>query len=160
MAEFGVKYRDPVDPTIDPISIAGVLRNRRPLPQMKETLSVDGAATIVGAGLGTTSLTTYVESGVGIAEGGRTGFTAVVCSILMLGFIFLAPLVSFVPVIATTGALFWVGIHLFPTRQELRNYRMLDMITVLVMIIVTIWTFAIDRALLFGFLIARRANQI
>jgi adenine/guanine/hypoxanthine permease len=123
------------------------------LPNMKETLSVDGVATIVGAGLGTTSLTTYVESGVGIAEGGRTGFTAVVCSVLMLGFIALAPLVSLVPVIATTGALFWVGIHLFPTKQELKKYSWLDIITVVGMIVVTIWTFAIDRALLFGFII-------
>ena len=123
------------------------------LPNMKETLSVDGAATVVGAGLGTTSLTTYVESGVGIAEGGRTGLTAVVCSILMLGFLALAPLVSLVPVIATTGALFWVGIHLFPSRQELKRYHLLDIVTVIGMIVVTIWTYAIDRALLFGFII-------
>tara|TARA_Y100000310_G_scaffold105141_1_gene103513 strand:+ start:3220 stop:4584 length:1365 start_codon:yes stop_codon:yes gene_type:complete len=123
------------------------------LPQMKETLSVDGAATIVGSGLGTTSLTTYVESGVGIAEGGRTGFTAVVISILMLLFLALTPLLNLVPLIATTGALFWVGLHLFPSKQELKKYTRLDMFTVLGMIIVTIWTFAIDKALLFGFII-------
>ncbi len=123
------------------------------LPQMKETLSVDGAATIVGSGLGTTSLTTYVESGVGIAEGGRTGFTAVVVSILMLSFLVLTPLLNLVPLIATTGALLWVGIHLFPSRDELKTYTKLDMFMVIGMIIVTIWTFAIDKALLFGFII-------
>lgn len=122
-------------------------------PNMKEALSVDGGATMLGSTLGTTSLTTFVESGVGIAEGGRTGFTAIVCALLMLLFIPLAPLVNLVPVIATTGALFWVGIKLFPSRLELKEYNWLDIITVTGMIVVTIFTFAIDRALLFGFLI-------
>jgi AGZA family xanthine/uracil permease-like MFS transporter len=123
------------------------------MPQMKEALSVDGVATVAGAGLGTTSLTTYVESGVGIGEGGRSGLVAVVCGILMLGFFALTPLVNLVPVIATTGALFWVGIALFPTIEELKAYRAVDVITVVVMIAGVIWTFSLDRAMLFGFLV-------
>ncbi len=123
------------------------------MPQMKEALSVDGIATIAGAGLGTTSLTTYVESGVGIGEGGRTGLTAVVCGLLMLGFFALTPLVNLVPVIATTGSLFWVGIMLFPSFRELKEYRAVDVVTVLVMIAGVIWTFSLDRAMLFGFLV-------
>lgn len=123
------------------------------MPQMKEALSVDGGATIVGAGLGTTSLTTYVESGVGIAEGGRTGFTAVVISILMLLFIALTPLLKLIPLIATTGALFWVGLNLFPSKEEFKTYNKLDIFTVLVMILVTVLTFAVDKALLAGFII-------
>jgi len=103
--------------------------------------------------LGTTSIITYVESAVGIAEGGRTGFTAVVCAVLMLLFIVLTPLVNLVPLIATTGALFWVGIHLFPSQSELKEYSKLDIATVAIMIIGVILTFSIDRALLFGFLI-------
>ncbi len=130
-----------------------IVRKDGTLPKMQETLSVDGIATIAGAGLGTTSLTTYVESGVGIAEGGRTGFTAIVCSILMLGFLALTPLVNLVPLIATTGALFWVGIHLFPSKEELKQYRLIDIISVLAMIVATVWTFSIDKALLFGFLL-------
>ncbi|MBS3118434.1 NCS2 family permease [Candidatus Woesearchaeota archaeon] len=121
------------------------------MPQMKEALSVDGAGTMVGASLGTSSMVAYVESAVGISEGGRTGFTAVVISILMLAMIFLTPLISLVPVIATTGALFWVGIALFPSREELKTYTKLDIVTVLIMIGAVIWTFSIDRALLFGF---------
>jgi len=130
-----------------------IVRKDGTLPKMQETLSVDGLATIAGAGLGTTSLTTYVESGVGIAEGGRTGFTAIVCSILMLGFLALTPLVNLVPLIATTGALFWVGIHLFPSKEELKQYRLIDIISVVAMIVATVWTFSIDKALLFGFLL-------
>lgn len=100
-----------------------------------------------------TRQTTYVESGVGIAEGGRTGFTAVVVSILMLFFLALTPLLSLVPLIATTGALFWVGLHLFPSKEEFKTYNKLDIFTVLVMILVTVLTFAVDKALLAGFLI-------
>ena len=100
--------------------------------------------------MGTTSLITYVESAVGIAEGGRTGFTAVVCSVLMLLFIVLTPLVNLVPLIATTGALFWVGIHLSPSRKELEEYPWLDKIVLLAMIVTVITTFALDKALLVG----------
>jgi adenine/guanine/hypoxanthine permease len=123
------------------------------MPQMKEALSIDGGATVIGSALGTSSLTTYVESGVGIAEGGRTGFTAVVVSILILLFLALTPLLNLIPLIATTGALVWVGLQLFPNREELKTYNKLDIFTVIVMIIVTILTFAIDKALLAGFLI-------
>jgi adenine/guanine/hypoxanthine permease len=121
------------------------------MPQMKEALSVDGAGTMLGASLGTSSMVAYVESAVGISEGGRTGFTAVVISILMLAMIFLTPVISLIPVIATTGALFWVGIALFPSKEELKTYTKLDIFTVLVMIAAVIWTFSIDRALFFGF---------
>ena len=123
------------------------------MPQMQEALTVDGAATVVGAALGTTSLTTFVESGVGISEGGRTGFTAVVAGIAMLAVFVAAPLINLVPVIATTGALAWVGISMFPKREELKKYSVIDILTVLVMIGVTIATFAIDKALLFGFVV-------
>jgi AGZA family xanthine/uracil permease-like MFS transporter len=123
------------------------------MPQMKEALSVDGVATVAGAGLGTTSLTTYVESGVGIGEGGRTGLVAVVCGLLMLSIFVLTPLVNLVPVIATTGALFWVGIMLFPSKEELKKYKAIDIVTILVMVVGVIWTFSLDRAMLFGFLV-------
>ena len=123
------------------------------LPKMKETMLVDGSANCLGAVLGTTSPITYVESAVGIAEGGRTGFTAVVSAILIFAFIILTPLLNLVPLIATTGALFWVGISLFPNKEDLKTYTKLDIISVLVMIIAVIVTFAIDKALLFGFAI-------
>ena len=122
------------------------------MPEMKEALSIDGAATMLGSTLGTTSIVAYVESGVGIAEGGRTGVTAMVCALLMLAVIPLAPLLELIPLIATTGALFWVGTALLPSKQELSKYTLAEIATVLVMILGVIWTFSIDKALLFGFL--------
>ena len=123
------------------------------MSQMKEALIVDGIGAVGGAAVGTTSVLTYVESAVGIAEGGRTGITAIVCALLMLAFLALTPLVSLVPVIATTGALLWVGLSLFPAKEELNKYTRVEVVTIALMILTVIYTFAIDKALLIGFLV-------
>ena len=99
----------------------------------------------------TSNITTYVESAVGIGEGGRTGLTAVTTGILMLLFLLLTPLVNLVPVIATTGALFYVGYTLFPRKEELLKYRWFDIVSVLAMVITTILTFGLDKSMLIGF---------
>ena len=121
------------------------------MPRTKEALMIDGSATVVGSALGTTSITTFVESGIGIKVGGRTGITAITCGILMLLFIPLAPLVKLVPVIATTGALLWVGIKIFPEVKELKAITKTELITIAIMMIVTVMTFALDKAMLIGF---------
>ncbi len=121
------------------------------MPNMKEALTVDGAATVIGAGLGTTNVTTYVESAVGIGEGGRTGLTAVISGLLMLCFLPLAPLINLIPTVATTGALFFVGLTLFPKRDDLKTYDWYDIIPVAAMVLTTIWTFGLDKAMLAGF---------
>jgi AGZA family xanthine/uracil permease-like MFS transporter len=121
------------------------------MPKMKEALTVDGGATVIGSMLGTTNVTTYVESAVGIGEGGRTGLTSVVSGILMLFFLLLTPLINLVPVVATTGALLFVGLTLFPTKKNLKTYHWPDMIAVGAMILATIWTFGLDKAMLVGF---------
>lgn len=121
------------------------------MPQMQEALSVDGGATVVGSVLGTSNVTTYVESAVGIGEGGRSGLTAVVTGLLMLLFLVLTPLVNLVPVVATTGALLFVGITLFPNRKEFKDYKWFDTLSILAMVIVTIFTFGLDKAMFVGF---------
>jgi adenine/guanine/hypoxanthine permease len=121
------------------------------VPGLQEALTVDGGGTVLGASLGTSNLITYVESAVGIAEGGHTGLVAVVVAILMSLFLFLTPLVNLVPVVAATGALFWVGIMLFPGKKDLQEYNWVDIITVAVTILVTIWTFGLDKAMFAGF---------
>ncbi|MBI5047257.1 NCS2 family permease [Candidatus Micrarchaeota archaeon] len=137
------------------------------MPQMKEALIVDSVGAIAGSVAGTSSVLTYVESAVGISEGGRTGITAIVCGILMLLFIVLTPIVALVPVIATTGALLWVGVSLFPKINELKEYTKTEIATLVVMIGTVIYTFAIDKALLVGFIVyiagliaTKRTNEI
>ncbi len=121
------------------------------MEKMKEALTVDGAATVAGSALGTTNVTTYVESAVGIGEGGRTGLTAIVSGILMLCFLPLTPLINLIPTVATTGALFFVGLSLLPKTTEIKTYDKVSMAAILAMIIVTIFTFGLDKAMLVGF---------
>jgi AGZA family xanthine/uracil permease-like MFS transporter len=121
------------------------------LPKLQEALTVDGLGTVLGASLGTSNLITYVESAVGIGEGGRTGLTAIVCGVLMSLFLFLTPLVNLVPVAATTGALFFVGTTLLPKKREWLSYHWVDAVAVLLMIVVTLWSFALDKAMFAGF---------
>ncbi len=123
------------------------------LPRMREALLIDGAATVFGSGLGTSSITTYVESGVGIGAGGRTGLAALVCGLLMLACFAIAPLLAYVPVVATTGALLFVATKLCPPLGELRSYSRVDVLVLILMQIAVVATFAIDRAMLVGFLI-------
>jgi AGZA family xanthine/uracil permease-like MFS transporter len=121
------------------------------LPRIKEALLIDSVGTTVGSALGTSSITVYVESGVGIGAGGRTGLTAVVCGMLILSCFGLAPLLHYVPVVATTGALVFVAIKLCPPLPELRCFSGVDLFAVAIMQILVIATFAIDRAMLAGF---------
>ncbi|MGI6129348.1 MAG: NCS2 family permease [bacterium] len=80
------------------------------LPKVKEAMIVDAIGTVFGAALGTSTVTTYVESTAGVTEGGRTGLTAVVVGVLFLASLFLAPLVGLVPSAATAPALIIVGV--------------------------------------------------
>ena len=81
----------------------------KPLNYNKIMLS-DSIATCAGAALGTSTVTTFVESGAGVAEGGRTGFTAFITAILFALSIFLLPLFAFIPSAAAASALIYVGV--------------------------------------------------
>lgn len=123
------------------------------LPRLKEALLIDGGAIILGSSLGTSSIIVYVESAVGIGAGGRTGLTAVVCGLLMLACFLITPFLGLVPVVATTGALIFVALKLCPSVRELKSYPKVDLVVLAVMQIIVIATFAIDRAMLAGFIV-------
>lgn len=74
---------------------AGLLRDGR-LPRAREAFAADATGTVTGALLGTSTITSYVESAAGVASGGRTGLTAAVVGVLMLASLFFAPLLSMV----------------------------------------------------------------
>ncbi|EXJ12506.1 NCS2 family permease [Nitrincola nitratireducens] len=80
------------------------------LPRIKKALLADSTATVIGAGLGTSSTTSYIESASGVAAGGRTGLTAVVVAVLFLISLFFAPLAGSIPAYATAGALLYVAV--------------------------------------------------
>lgn len=97
----------------------GLLQKDGTLPNMKSALMCDAIATTSGALLGTSTVTTYVESGAGISEGGKTGLTSVVTSILFLLSLVIAPFVGIVPSAATAPALIFVGALMIGAIKEM-----------------------------------------
>lgn len=120
------------------------------VPRMNRALLVDSVGTTAAAGLGTSNITVYVESAVGIGAGGRTGLTAVTCGVLMLACFALAPVLHWVPLAATTGALVFVAVKLFPPSRDLRRFTWIDSIAMFLMQVVVVATFALDRAIFVG----------
>ncbi|MBF0391071.1 MAG: NCS2 family permease [Alphaproteobacteria bacterium] len=88
---------------------AGLLDRDGKLPRIGPALLADSAATVIGAALGTSNTTSYIESLSGIRAGGRTGLTAVAAAGCFLLALFFAPLAGAVPAYATAAALFYVA---------------------------------------------------
>ena len=88
---------------------ANMLDEEGKLPRIRPALLADALATSVGAVLGTSTTTTYVESSAGVAAGGRTGLSSVVTGLLFLLAIFFAPIFTAIPSFATAPALIFVG---------------------------------------------------
>lgn len=89
---------------------ANMLDENGTLPRMKQALLADSVATCTGAIFGTTTVTTFVESSAGVAEGGRTGLTSLVTAGLFFLAMFLTPLAQIIPGCATAAALIYVGV--------------------------------------------------
>ena len=79
------------------------------LPRIKRAVIADSAGTVAGAMLGTSPVTSYIESGAGTSAGGRTGLTAVVVAILFVACLFFAPLAQSIPAYATAPAILYVA---------------------------------------------------
>jgi len=88
---------------------AGLMTPDGEIPRLNRILLADSIATIVGSFLGTSTVTSYIESATGVAAGGRTGLTAVVAGLLFLLVMFFAPYAQVIPAAATAPALILVG---------------------------------------------------
>jgi AGZA family xanthine/uracil permease-like MFS transporter len=88
---------------------AGMLDEKGHLPRLRRALLSDSSATAVGALLGTSSTTSYIESAAGVEAGGRTGLAAVTTALLFLLCLFIAPLAQSIPAFATGAALLFVA---------------------------------------------------
>ncbi len=99
---------------------AKMLDDKGRLPGIKPALLADAIGTTAGAVLGTSTVTTFVESASGVAAGGRTGLTALTTGILFLLSIFFAPIFTAIPAFATAPALIMVGFLMVGTVSEIR----------------------------------------
>lgn len=131
---------------------AGMLDERGHLPRLKQALVADSVATIAGAGLGTSTTTSYVESAAGINAGGRTGLTAVTVAILFLLALFLAPLARTVPPYATAPALLFVACMMTGALAEIDWRDPSEYAPAVVTAVSMPFTFSISTGIGFGFI--------
>ena len=119
---------------------------------IKKALITDAMSTTIAGIVGCSPGTAYIESAVGIEEGGRTGLTAVVAALLFLPFLFLAPLLSIIPSIATAPALVLVGSFMLRPITKI-NWLMIDeAIPAFIAMIVIPFTYSISQGIIWGFL--------
>lgn len=129
---------------------ANMLDEKGKLPGIKQILLADAIGTTVGASLGTSTVTTFVESSSGISEGGRTGLTALTTGLLFLVAIFLSPLFLTIPSFATAPALIVVG---FLMMQQVKNVNWDDLATAIpcfVCIVMMGLSYSISDGIAFG----------
>jgi AGZA family xanthine/uracil permease-like MFS transporter len=92
---------------------SGLIRKNGRIPYMQNIMLSDALGTVAGACLGCSTVTTYVESATGVAEGGRTGLTALVVALCFVTSLFLAPLFLAIPAAATAPVMIMAGFYLF-----------------------------------------------
>lgn len=131
---------------------AGLLDADGRLPRLKKALMADSVATVVGAGLGTSTTTSYIESAAGIRAGGRTGLTACVVALLFLLGLFFSPLAGTIPAYATAPALVYVACLMARGLAELDWDDHTESAPGVIAAITMPLTFSIAHGIAFGFI--------
>ncbi|WP_301099605.1 NCS2 family permease [Otariodibacter sp.] len=131
---------------------AGFTDEKGRFPRMKQALYVDSVSAMVGSYMGTSAISTYIESGSGVSVGGRTGFTAVVVGILFLLTIFFSPLAGLVPAYATAGALIFVGILMASSLIEVKWDDLTEATPAFITTAMMPFTYSITEGIAFGFI--------
>ncbi len=131
---------------------AGILQKDGSIPKGKEALFADAVGTTVGAVLGTSTVTTYIESASGVAEGGRTGLTALTTAVLFLLALFVSPLFLMIPGAATAPALVLVGLFMMSPVKDIDLEEYTEAIPAFLAIIMMPFTFSIADGIIFGVL--------
>lgn len=120
--------------------------------RMKESLIVDSISTMISGPFGTSSCTSYIESAAGVEEGGRTGLTAVVAGLLFIPFMFLSPILSIIPAIATAPALVLVGVFMMKPVIKINWGRLDDAIPAFLGMVLIPLTSSINQGIIWAFI--------
>ena len=129
---------------------AGMLDEDGRIPRVKPALFADAIGTTLGAVLGTSTVTTYVESASGVAEGGRTGLTALSTSVCFLLALVLAPVFLMIPPAATASALVVVGAMMMTPIASIRMDDMSELVPVFLTVTMIPFTYSIAEGIAFG----------
>ncbi len=142
---------DTVGTLIGVASKGGLLDENGNLPRAKGALLADACGTIFGACVGTSTVTSYVESTAGVAAGGRTGLTALVSAVLFLLSLFFSPIFLAIPGFATTPALVYVGLLMLTSIKNMDfESDIADTAGGFMAIIMMPFTYSIANGIMFG----------
>ena len=133
---------------------SGMIDENGEVIRMKQALMSDAISTAAGAMVGTSTVTTVVESSAGIAAGGRTGLTSLVTALMFLGAILFAPIVSIVPAAATAPALIFVGILMLGNIRDVDFSDMSNALPAFCTIVFMPFTYSIANGVAFGLIIS------
>lgn len=131
---------------------AGMMTKDGKIPKAKQALFADAIGTTFGAMLGTSTVTTFVESASGVAEGGRTGLTSFTVAVLFLLSLFFAPLFIMIPGAATAPALFIVGLFMISPLLKINFDDYTEAIPAFFTMIMMPLTYSIADGIVFGIL--------
>jgi AGZA family xanthine/uracil permease-like MFS transporter len=131
---------------------ANLLDKHGKLPKMGKAMTADAVASVMGAAIGTSPVTSYVESAAGVSAGGRTGLTSVFVALCFILALFLTPLMKVIPLMATTPALIMVGILMMDSFRQLDFDDLTSLATATVALLAMPLTFSISEGIALGFI--------
>jgi adenine/guanine/hypoxanthine permease len=152
---FAFLFVDLFDNTGTLIALAhrgGFMRPDGTVPRLHRALMSDSGAAMIGAAIGTSTTTSYIESASGIAAGGRTGLTAVTVAVLFLLALFVAPLAGSIPPYATAPALLYVACLMMRGLVEIEWDDITEAAPAVITAIAMPFTFSIAEGIAFGFI--------
>ena len=130
----------------------GITQKDGTIPHVKEAMASDAIGTTCGALLGSSTITTYVESASGIAEGGKSGLTSFFVGILFILSIFLAPIFLLIPSAATSGALVMVGVLMVDSVKKINLEDISDAFPAFITMITMVLCYSIADGICLGIL--------
>lgn len=129
---------------------ANILEKDGTIPKCKEALFADAIGTTVGAMLGTSTVTTYVESSAGVTEGGKTGLTSLTVAVLFLFSLFLSPLFISIPGAATAPTLILVGLFMISPVKDIDFEETTEALPAFLTILFMVTSYSIANGIMYG----------
>lgn len=152
---FAFLFVDLFDTTGTLVGVAkqgGFIKKNNEFPNVNRALTADAVGTVVGSMLGTSTVTTYIESAAGVAEGGRTGLTSIVTGILFLLAIFISPLAQSIPPFATSPALIIVGVLMLKSITQIDWNDFTESLPAFIVIVSMPFSYSIATGISLGFI--------
>ena len=130
----------------------GIMDKNGHIPHVKEAMMSDAIGTTISSMLGSSTVTTYVESASGIAEGGRSGVTSLITGLLFILALFFAPVFLLIPGAATTGAFVLVGVFMMDSIGKINLSDISEALPAFVTIIMMVLIYSIANGIILGLL--------